>query len=383
MKKLLMLSFLGLTLSACDDTPQSASTETNANTSQQTESIKSDPDIKAILPENMIKDVPFSKNEKGTVIFNNVLDMFSALSLYDVEDKNIKLVSEKPLHILLHPTIAKSDEEITLKDSRYEFLSALYRIFTNTLTDEITLEVVPIDVQTNKPLPKKYHAKIKATREKALNVLQTFSPAKDFNDLVSFDKQNQYVVLGYSSSNLSSKFYNSPYATNIIKALSTGKIEIPMQDVIDPLNFNLLTIQTKLREIGMNGDFDIRKLESGKNAYTIPLNKVVSIEAVGNDWEKIETVSLQFGMVNDNDIILHTLAGLATTVLVMPDPDKAFKEINAMIDIAGKRMKKEETIKVKKVIDGITLELKVFKNMGGLSYLSYKKIKQEPVNFNE
>ncbi|MDO9912403.1 hypothetical protein Q7469_01260 [Glaesserella parasuis] len=190
-------------------------------------------------------------------------------------------------------------------------------------------------------------------------------------------------MLGYSSSNLSSKFYNSPYATNIIKALSTGKIEIPMQDVIDPLNFNLLTIQTKLREIGMNSDFDIRKLESGKNAYTIPLNKVVSIEAIGNDWEKIETVSLQFGMVNDNDIILHTLAGLATTVLVMPDPDKAFKEINTMIDIAGKRMKKEETIKVKKVIDGITLELKVFKNMGGLSYLSYKKIKQEPVNFNE
>ncbi|KMK51568.1 hypothetical protein RO21_05575 [[Actinobacillus] muris] len=379
MKKLLTLSILGLLLVGCDD-----ETTQQTTSSDQTQTVTvEEPKIQAAQPESVIENIAFTKNEKGTVIFNNVPDMFVAFSSYDKEDNNIKVISENPLHIQLNPNIFKlEDDKDTVQMIEQEFISAIYKIFTHTNINEFILEMLPVDIKTEKPLHKKFNRKIKITRERALTVLQNFSPAKSFDQLVNFNEQEKYNIIGLSPSKLASKFNNNKYSDFIFKALSTGKIDIPKQEVIIPLNIDMKIIQERLAMADIITSIEPRDLTNGKKAYDIKLSKIVMIEGIGNSQNNVESLSLQFGMVSEPKIIIDTVAGFGVSSFVMPNPDKTFKEINKMVEKAGKQMKKKDIVEITSNVGDITLQLKVFKNMGGLSYLTFKKVEWKPVDFS-
>ncbi|EXI61658.1 hypothetical protein [Mannheimia granulomatis] len=391
MKKTLLATLISFLLVGCGDDSQPATSTTEQATTQQAVETQPQPEekkIKATLPEDVLKDenIAFTKNEKGTVIFENVVDLFEYMGDYSIEDKDLKIVSKNPLHIQVFEGVVGNDEG-SIDDLQYKLVRDIYKVFTHTTVNEFTLEVIPVDAKTDKTTKQlaKITQKAKVNREKALEILQTFSGMKSFDDTVTFDENAEYTVIGLDKSKTFDKFNSTQLRPQIAKALKTGKVEIPEEEVQLPLNVDFIEIQAKLQQVFDLSVFDSgrRELADGNIEYSTPISNYVKVYAIGNKEKVIKQVAVQFAFSNDQDIIVQSIGGIGAAMLATPNPDRSFKEIQAMMESAGKKLKKaKDSIEEIKVVDGLTIKLKVHPSLGGMAFLTIEKLEKRKIQFN-
>ncbi|WP_118815810.1 hypothetical protein [Haemophilus haemolyticus] len=389
MKKLFALTLCAMAVMGCDDKSTESSqsnqpkqTEVSpVNTEQKTS------EIKAVIPEKYI-DVPFTKTEKGRVIYNNPLDAFENGSDYNSEDKTLVINAKSPLKVTLkEDTGAALSVDDVKQLLEHRFILAAYQFFAYTNENEIEITLEPVK-EGNKPYGKEYKAiKGKITREQALKTLQTFSGMKDFDDYVSFDKDSEWVILGFTPSKKAQKFTSSDYQPQILKSLLTGKIETPYKMVPQPLNVQADLIYSKLIEIGKTLGVSFVKdksheLNDGNTERTLSLSDISAIHLTVTPDNKIIKVTAQFAFSNSQEYILQALSVLGVSVLATPSPDKTFKVATGMIDKIGKQVSKAKgSIKETQEVDGHKVEMNVHKTLGGLSFFSIEKLEKQPVIF--
>ena len=372
----------------CDD----KSTESSqSNQLKQTEvsvpnSEQKTSEIKAVIPEKYI-DVPFSKTEKGRVIYKNPLDAFENGSDYNSEDKTLVINAKSPLKVTLKEdtgaTLSVDDVKQLLE---HRFILAVYQFFAYTNENEIEITLEPVK-EGNKPYGKGYKAiKGKITREQALKTLQTFSGMKDFDDYVSFDKDSEWVILGFTPSKKAQKFTSSDYQSQILNSLLTGKIDTPYEIVKLPIDVDFTNIQVKLKKAFDLSLFqnDSRTLTNGDKEYSTVISDFVKVYAIEKDKNHLVQVAVQFAFVNSADIVMQSTGAIAAAMLATPDPNKSFKIVTSMMEAASKKMKKsknKDKAEEVRLVDGLTLKLTVHPNLGGIAFLTIEKLEKRPVIF--
>lgn len=360
---------------------QPKQTEVSAvNTEQKTS------EIKAVIPEKYI-DVPFSKTEKGRVIYKNPLDAFENGSDYNSEDKTLVINAKSPLKVTLKEDTAA---ELSVDDVKqlleHRFILAVYQFFTYTNENEIEITLEPVK-EGNKPYGKGYKAiKGKITREQALKTLQTFSGMKDFDDYVSFDKDSEWVILGFTPSKKAQKFTSSDYQSQILNSLLTGKIDTPYEIVKLPIDVDFTNIQVKLKKAFDLSLFqnDSRTLTNGDKEYSTVISDFVKVYAIEKDKNHLVQVAVQFAFVNNADIVMQSTGAIAAAMLATPDPNKSFKIVTSMMEAASKKIKKsknKDKAEEVRLVDGLTLKLTVHPNLGGIAFLTIEKLEKRPVKF--
>lgn len=388
MKKLLPTTLIALLLAGCGDEPPTATAE-NQTSAQTQPAENTEKKIKATLPEDALKNdgIAFSKNEKGTVIFEKVIDLFEYMGDYSLEDKTLNIVSQSPLHIQIFERVSGNDDDV-IDELQYKLVRDIYKVFSHTAVNEFTLEVIPVDAKTEKTTKQlaKLTQKAKLNREKALEILQTFSAMKSFDDTVSFDENAEYTVIGLDKSKAFDNFNSTKLRSQIAKALKTGKVEVPEEEVQLPLDVNFTDIQVKLKNVFDLSVFNngVRELANGDTEYSTPISDYVKVYAIGNKEKEVKQVGVQFFFSNEQDLIIQSVGGISAAMLATPNPDKSFKEVQSMIDNAGKKLKKskKDSIEEVKVVDGLTIKLKVHPTLGGLSYLTIEKLEKRKMQFN-
>ncbi|EOX4860115.1 hypothetical protein ABW486_000502 [Haemophilus influenzae] len=388
MKKLFALTLCAMAVVGCNDKSTESSqsnqpkqTEVSAvNTEQKTS------EIKAVIPEKYI-DVPFSKTEKGRVIYKNPLDAFENGSDYNSEDKTLVINAKSPLKVTLKEDTAA---ELSVDDVKqlleHRFILAVYQFFTYTNENEIEITLEPVK-EGNKPYGKGYKAiKGKITREQALKTLQTFSGMKDFDDYVSFDKDSEWVILGFTPSKKAQKFTLSDYQSQILNSLLTGKIDTPYEIVKLPIDVDFTNIQVKLKKAFDLSLFqnDSRTLTNGDKEYSTVISDFVKVYAIEKDKNHLVQVAVQFAFVNNADIVMQSTGAIAAAMLATPDPNKSFKIVTSMMEAASKKMKKsknKDKAEEVRLVDGLTLKLTVHPNLGGIAFLTIEKLEKRPVIF--
>lgn len=390
MKKLFALTLCAMAVVGCDDSNQRSNTTNQASNSEpkiaveQSQTVESK--IKALQPEGHLEK-PFTKTESGRVIFNNVIDLFEDEALYSPDDKNIIVHSESPLKLTLKESVLDSlsanDVHGTLED---KFIYDVFEIFAHTNVDkvEITLEAVK---ENGKPYGKKSFIKGNITRDRALQVLQTYSAMKNFDDYVEFNPEKEFTVLGFSRSDRAEKFNSDKYRKQILAGLLTGKLELPTETVQLPLNrITDEDLGAKMIEVGRSLDLTVnnekRQLNNGNTESKWLFNQVSTLSTESNKKGDIVKITAQFGFVNEPEYVLQSVALISISSLATSNPDKAFKIATGMIDKIGKKLKKAQgSIKEKEVMDGYTLEMTVHKSLGGLSFFTIEKLEKRPVEF--
>lgn len=388
MKKLFALTLCAMAVMGCDD----KSTESSqSNQLKQTEvsvpnSEQKTSEIKAVIPEKYI-DVPFSKTEKGRVIYKNPLDAFENGSDYNSEDKTLVINAKSPLKVTLKEdtgaTLSVDDVKQLLE---HRFILAVYQFFAYTNENEIEITLEPVK-EGNKPYGKGYKAiKGKITREQALKTLQTFSGMKDFDDYVSFDKDSEWVILGFTPSKKAQKFTSSDYQSQILNSLLTGKIDTPYEIVKLPIDVDFTNIQVKLKKAFDLSLFqnDSRTLTNGDKEYSTVISDFVKVYAIEKDKNHLVQVAVQFAFVNSADIVMQSTGAIAAAMLATPDPNKSFKIVTSMMEAASKKMKKsknKDKAEEVRLVDGLTLKLTVHPNLGGIAFLTIEKLEKRPVIF--
>lgn len=388
MKKLFALTLCAMAVVGCNDKSTESSqsnqpkqTEVSAvNTEQKTS------EIKAVIPEKYI-DVPFSKTEKGRVIYKNPLDAFENGSDYNSEDKTLVINAKSPLKVTLKEDTAA---ELSVDDVKqlleHRFILAVYQFFTYTNENEIEITLEPVK-EGNKPYGKGYKAiKGKITREQALKTLQTFSGMKDFDDYVSFDKDSEWVILGFTPSKKAQKFTLSDYQSQILNSLLTGKIDTPYEIVKLPIDVDFTNIQVKLKKAFDLSLFqnDSRTLTNGDKEYSTVISDFVKVYAIEKDKNHLVQVAVQFAFVNNADIVMQSTGAIAAAMLATPDPNKSFKIVTSMMEAASKKMKKsknKDKAEEVRLVDGLTLKLTVHPNLDGIAFLTIEKLEKRPVIF--
>ena len=372
----------------CDD----KSTESSqSNQLKQTEvsvpnSEQKTSEIKAVIPEKYI-DVPFSKTEKGRVIYKNPLDAFENGSDYNSEDKTLVINAKSPLKVTLKEDIGAALSVDDVKQLlEHRFILAVYQFFAYTNENEIEITLEPVK-EGNKPYGKGYKAiKGKITREQALKTLQTFSGMKDFDDYVSFDKDSEWVILGFTPSKKAQKFTSSDYQSQILNSLLTGKIDTPYEIVKLPIDVDFTNIQVKLKKAFDLSLFqnDSRTLTNGDKEYSTVISDFVKVYAIEKDKNHLVQVAVQFAFVNNADIVMQSTGAIAAAMLATPDPNKSFKIVTSMMEAASKKMKKsknKDKAEEVRLVDGLTLKLTVHPNLGGIAFLTIEKLEKRPVKF--
>lgn len=372
----------------CDDKSTESSqsnqpkqTEVSAvNTEQKTS------EIKAVIPEKYI-DVPFTKTEKGRVIYKNPLDAFENGSDYNSEDKTLVINAKSPLKVTLkEDTGAALSVDDVKQLLEHRFILAVYQFFAYTNENEIEITLEPVK-EGNKPYGKGYKAiKGKITREQALKTLQTFSGMKDFDDYVSFDKDSEWVILGFTPSKKAQKFTSSDYQSQILNSLLTGKIDTPYEIVKLPIDVDFTNIQVKLKKAFDLSLFqnDSRTLTNGDKEYSTVISDFVKVYAIEKDKNHLVQVAVQFAFVNNADIVMQSTGAIAAAMLATPDPNKSFKIVTSMMEAASKKMKKsknKDKAEEVRLVDGLTLKLTVHPNLGGIAFLTIEKLEKRPVKF--
>ncbi|ORJ41930.1 hypothetical protein [Haemophilus influenzae] len=388
MKKLFALTLCAMAVMGCDD----KSTESSqSNQLKQTEvsvpnSEQKTSEIKAVIPEKYI-DVPFSKTEKGRVIYKNPLDAFENGSDYNSEDKTLVINAKSPLKVTLKEDIGAALSVDDVKQLlEHRFILAVYQFFAYTNENEIEITLEPVK-EGNKPYGKGYKAiKGKITREQALKTLQTFSGMKDFDDYVSFDKDSEWVILGFTPSKKAQKFTSSDYQSQILNSLLTGKIDTPYEIVKLPINVDFTNIQVKLKKAFDLSLFqnDSRTLTNGDKEYSTVISDFVKVYAIEKDKNHLVQVAVQFAFVNNADIVMQSTGAIAAAMLATPDPNKSFKIVTSMMEAASKKMKKsknKDKAEEVRLVDGLTLKLTVHPNLGGIAFLTIEKLEKRPVIF--
>ncbi len=372
----------------CDDKSTESSqsnqpkqTEVSAvNTEQKTS------EIKAVIPEKYI-DVPFTKTEKGRVIYKNPLDAFENGSDYNSEDKTLVINAKSPLKVTLkEDTGAALSVDDVKQLLEHRFILAVYQFFAYTNENEIEITLEPVK-EGNKPYGKGYKAiKGKITREQALKTLQTFSGMKDFDDYVSFDKDSEWVILGFTPSKKAQNFTSSDYQSQILNSLLTGKIDTPYEIVKLPIDVDFTNIQVKLKKAFDLSLFqnDSRTLTNGDKEYSTVISDFVKVYAIEKDKNHLVQVAVQFAFVNNADIVMQSTGAIAAAMLATPDPNKSFKIVTSMMEAASKKMKKsknKDKAEEVRLVDGLTLKLTVHPNLGGIAFLTIEKLEKRPVKF--
>ena len=388
MKKLVALTLCAMAVMGCDDKSTESSqsnqpkqTEVSAvNTEQKTS------EIKAVIPEKYI-DVPFTKTEKGRVIYKNPLDAFENGSDYNSEDKTLVINAKSPLKVTLKEDIGAALSVDDVKQLlEHRFILAVYQFFAYTNENEIEITLEPVK-EGNKPYGKGYKAiKGKITREQALKTLQTFSGMKDFDDYVSFDKDSEWVILGFTPSKKAQKFTSSDYQSQILNSLLTGKIDTPYEIVKLPIDVDFTNIQVKLKKAFDLSLFqnDSRTLTNGDKEYSTVISDFVKVYAIEKDKNHLVQVAVQFAFVNSADIVMQSTGAIAAAMLATPDPNKSFKIVTSMMEAASKKMKKsknKDKAEEVRLVDGLTLKLTVHPNLGGIAFLTIEKLEKRPVIF--
>lgn len=388
MKKLFALTLCAMAVMGCDDKSTESSqsnqpkqTEVSAvNTEQKTS------EIKAVIPEKYI-DVPFTKTEKGRVIYKNPLDAFENGSDYNSEDKTLVINAKSPLKVTLkEDTGAALSVDDVKQLLEHRFILAVYQFFAYTNENEIEITLEPVK-EGNKPYGKGYKAiKGKITREQALKTLQTFSGMKDFDDYVSFDKDSEWVILGFTPSKKAQNFTSSDYQSQILNSLLTGKIDTPYEIVKLPIDVDFTNIQVKLKKAFDLSLFqnDSRTLTNGDKEYSTVISDFVKVYAIEKDKNHLVQVAVQFAFVNNADIVMQSTGAIAAAMLATPDPNKSFKIVTSMMEAASKKMKKsknKDKAEEVRLVDGLTLKLTVHPNLGGIVFLTIEKLEKRPVKF--
>ena len=388
MKKLFALTLCAMAVMGCDDKSTESSqsnqpkqTEVSAvNTEQKTS------EIKAVIPEKYI-DVPFTKTEKGRVIYKNPLDAFENGSDYNSEDKTLVINAKSPLKVTLkEDTGAALSVDDVKQLLEHRFILAVYQFFAYTNENEIEITLEPVK-EGNKPYGKGYKAiKGKITREQALKTLQTFSGMKDFDDYVSFDKDSEWVILGFTPSKKAQNFTSSDYQSQILNSLLTGKIDTPYEIVKLPIDVDFTNIQVKLKKAFDLSLFqnDSRTLTNGDKEYPTVISDFVKVYAIEKDKNHLVQVAVQFAFVNNADIVMQSTGAIAAAMLATPDPNKSFKIVTSMMEAASKKMKKsknKDKAEEVRLVDGLTLKLTVHPNLGGIAFLTIEKLEKRPVKF--
>lgn len=388
MKKLFALTLCAMAVVGCNDKSTESSqsnqpkqTEVSAvNTEQKTS------EIKAVIPEKYI-DVPFSKTEKGRVIYKNPLDAFENGSDYNSEDKTLVINAKSPLKVTLKEDIGAALSVDDVKQLlEHRFILAVYQFFAYTNENEIEITLEPVK-EGNKPYGKGYKAiKGKITREQALKTLQTFSGMKDFDDYVSFDKDSEWVILGFTPSKKAQKFTSSDYQSQILNSLLTGKIDTPYEIVKLPIDVDFTNIQVKLKKAFDLSLFqnDSRTLTNGDKEYSTVISDFVKVYAIEKDKNHLVQVAVQFAFVNNADIVMQSTGAIAAAMLATPDPNKSFKIVTSMMEAASKKIKKsknKDKAEEVRLVDGLTLKLTVHPNLGSIAFLTIEKLEKRPVKF--
>lgn len=190
MTRYLILIFIALSLlSACSEDIQESTT--SASTQEKTKNLNA----KEIMQN---KDVKYSINESGIVIFKNAHDMINTFNDYA---QTTKFNSDYDFVITID-CLQNDSENDKLILIRKAFLYGIYQTFAHTNAKEVSIEVRAMDSQTHH-----LQNKIKATvsRDKALTLLRHYFKSDSFNDLVELSDNDEFRVKGYSSSLLFDK----------------------------------------------------------------------------------------------------------------------------------------------------------------------------------
>jgi len=190
MTRYLILIFIALTLlSACSEDIQESTT--SASTQEKTKNLNA----KEIMQN---KDVKYSINESGIVIFKNAHDMINTFNDYA---QTTKFNSDYDFVITIDCSQNDSENDKLIL-IRKAFLYGIYQTFAHTNAKEVSIEVRAMDSQTHH-----LQNKIKATvsRDKALTLLRHYFKSDSFNDLVELSDNDEFRVKGYSSSLLFDK----------------------------------------------------------------------------------------------------------------------------------------------------------------------------------
>lgn len=190
MTRYVILIFIALSLlSACSEDIQESTT--SASTQEKTKNLNA----KEIMQN---KDVKYSINESGIVIFKNAHDMINTFNDYA---QTTKFNSDYDFVITID-CLKNDSENDKLILIRKAFLYGIYQTFAHTNAKEVSIEVRAMDSQTHH-----LQNKIKATvsRDKALTLLRHYFKSDSFNDLVELSDNDEFRVKGYSSSLLFDK----------------------------------------------------------------------------------------------------------------------------------------------------------------------------------
>lgn len=206
MKKLLLIALSALVITACGE----EETKAEQPTVEATKVSEAKIPTKADFAKYVDTGVEYDVNEKGVLIFAKPKDMFDDFN--DFQGDEITILKEKPLSIRISKLLSDDPLEPYKEWNERAFMYAVYKTFTYTPVNEITLEAYPIaeNAKGKKTALKKFTLKGTITREKALDVLKKYTSATSFNDLVQLEeKEGSYRRVGVSGSDLWDKFYHN------------------------------------------------------------------------------------------------------------------------------------------------------------------------------
>ena len=159
-----------------------------------------------LSPQEMIKDVPFTQNAKGTVIFKTVKDLLTEFNDYAPDDNRSQVISENPLVVRLTNIVtAGQNPDVTQIDIDHTIIYAVSQIFTHTKVNKMTLIInfmMQKDYSAGKNVINKKLKPLKytITRKHALDVLKKYG-ISSFDDLtVSADTATEDETIGESPS---------------------------------------------------------------------------------------------------------------------------------------------------------------------------------------
>lgn len=159
-----------------------------------------------LSPQEMIKDVPFTQNAKGTVIFKTVKDLLTEFNDYAPDDNRSQVISENPLVVRLTNIVNEGQNpDVTQVDAEHTLIYAVSQIFAHTKVNKMTLIINFMqlkDYMAGKYVVDKNIKPLKytITRKHALAVLKKYG-VSSFDDLtVSADTATEDETIGESPS---------------------------------------------------------------------------------------------------------------------------------------------------------------------------------------
>lgn len=216
MKKLLLILLSAFAITACDG--ESKATESK---SEKTTVIRT----KADFANSIENGVEYDVSPTGVLTFVKPKDMFIYFNDYQIERNELAFISEDPLSIRISK-VKYSADDMYKEYNEMAFIYAVYKTFTHTNANQITVEAYPIYENSKTGKQKAFKdlmIKATITREKALEVLKQHSSATSFDDLVQLEENNQYREIGVNGSDIWDKFiYNDKERPAIIADLIKG-----------------------------------------------------------------------------------------------------------------------------------------------------------------